>query len=161
VSVQREVSSIECDGQSSSMAVPRRSANILPFQNGCAHERFLNIGHVGRRPSLAATWRLKVPCASEPCCSLSLLPLPLLHTQPAAAGCLPSPPRIDAAPTHKNECAAMCGFGLRRGHARSRGGARGASALPQRGRGFTSKKMVRVGDTLYAKTGNGWCMCLL
>ena len=31
---------------------------------------------------------------------------------------------------------------------------RGAGAAG-RGRGFASKKMVRVGDTLYAKTGNG------
>ena len=50
---------------------------------------------------------------------------------------------------------------MRRAHATYRGSSwRGASTVrgagaAGRGRGFASKKMVRVGDTLYAKTGNG------
>jgi len=40
----------------------------------------------------------------------------------------------------------------RRGHVGFRGSMRGSNS---RGRGFASKKMVRVGDTVYAKTGTG------
>lgn len=44
-----------------------------------------------------------------------------------------------------------------RGYAGFRGSSRGAAATrgAGAGRGFASKKMVRVGDTLYAKTGTG------
>ncbi len=91
-SVQREVSSIECDGQSRSMAVPRKSANILvallalPKRARQAHE----LGGCGAAPrpgrhavqqgdlrSVALLQQFPAPCF--PCCC-----------------CTPSRPRLGA-----------------------------------------------------------------
>jgi hypothetical protein len=188
--IQCAVSGTECAGQSSSDAVLRKSANILPpalswcWQShgggrrsihGAApfprthprtisakKQKFRNRSKLitGHLPSCGAAHSTGHRAAPQgvrprvPAQRASPPPLPLLlllRTRAARLPLLSTPQHASApTPTHARLC---------RGHGPAfRGGPRGASAPPPpRGRGFASKKMVRVGDTLYAKIGNGWC----